>query len=115
MSTVSGTPITEQVCTNWETRIVGFREPTDNEWQAIESFSNNIPSVVGALPDGQRDDSGVLVLPQIPANQGPPVEDPAPIPVPSAILIFTIGVLCFLFVMSRKWTSYGYYGDSNRK
>lgn len=92
MSEVDLKPVTEQVCTGWETKIVGYREPTDEEWNEITGYSNEIPSVIGetleelqnqGIPFGQ-----VTTFPQsIPVFVGSP-NDVSEVPIGAASGMF---------------------------
>ena len=111
MSTSTQVPITERVCTSWDTKITGFRDLSEQELLVEEQFTNGIPGIVGLTLEELVENgdyiSPVVTFPQTPANTvGGFVtvsDTPPEVPVPEALGLFMSAMLCFLLA-TKRWS-----------
>ena len=100
MSTEDRVPVYETVCTKTEEKLVGFREPTDDEFAALEEYSSGVPEIVGPVFDREA------YLPQGPIPSvliAPPVDVVKPVPIPMSAQLFALVIIAvFLFGLARK-------------
>ena len=102
MSQITQKPIYKRQCVQWENKIVGFEDLTEEQWAELEQFSNEIPGVIGPTLEELQVQQFTSVNPINPVNIPSVIVPVNPIPIEDIGWLFGILAIILMFIMSGR-------------